>query len=109
MTDATCWACGRTLPLRDLLEVRDLADESKPPWHLCRPSVPGGPGDCLRRGAGSAARYSVHPAVPEPIRRNSERSLPLNPSPRVTVSPRPAPATRHDVVYGPGRVERDRA
>ena len=88
---ATCWSCGSERDLHDLLVVRDLVEPDRPPWHVCRPSVPGGPGDCLRRGAGSAARYRVNLAVADvPVPR---------PAPE-----RAAPVARHDVVYRPGRI-----
>ena len=62
MTDAACWSCGTVRPLAELLVIRDRQAD-RPAWYCCRPSV--AEGDCLRRAAGPAVRYSVALAVPD--------------------------------------------
>ncbi len=58
---ATCWACGRTLPLADLLVIRDRLEPDRAPWHCCRPTVPGPFHDCLRVASAGAPTATPSP------------------------------------------------
>ena len=88
---ATCWACGATRDLHDLLVIRDRLEPERPEWYACRPSVPGPFHDCVRVASGSAERYAVALAVAD-VPRPDEHPAP----------DRPAPV--HDVVFARGRV-----